>query len=58
MSTTDRGSPMLIALGVLVLGFVIGVVLVAMDFVLMGILIAAGAIPAAFVAWITAGDRY
>ena len=58
MRTTDRGSPMLIALGVLILGFVAGVVLVAMDFVLIGILVAAGAIPAALVAWVTAGDRY
>jgi hypothetical protein len=58
MRTTDRGSPMLLALGVLILGFVVGVVLVALGFVLIGILVAAGAIPAAFVAWITAGDRY
>ena len=49
---------MLLALGVLILGFVVGVVLVALDFVLIGILVAAGAIPAAFVAWMTAGDRY
>jgi hypothetical protein len=58
MSTVDRGRPALIGLAVLVIGFIVGVVLVAMDFVLIGILIAAGAIPAAFVAWITAGDRY
>ena len=49
---------MLLALGVLILGFVAGVVLVAMDFVLIGILVALLAIPAAFVAWMTAGDRY
>jgi hypothetical protein len=58
MSTVDRGRPLLVGLAVLVIGFIVGVVLVAMDFVLIGILIAAGAIPAAFVAWITAGDRY
>ena len=58
MRTTDRGSPMLIALGVLILGFVVGIVLLAMDFVLIGILVAVGAIPAALVAWMTAGDRY
>ncbi|HEU6445407.1 MAG TPA: hypothetical protein VFL61_10155 [Gaiellaceae bacterium] len=58
MSTVERGRPLLVALAVLVIGFIVGVVLVAMDFVLIGILIAAGAIPAAFVAWITAGDRY
>ena len=51
MSTVERGRPLLVALAVLV-------ILVAMDFVLIGILIAAGAIPAALVAWITAGDRY
>jgi hypothetical protein len=49
---------MLIALGVLILGFVLGIVLLAMDFVLIGILVALGAIPAALVAWMTAGDRY
>jgi hypothetical protein len=48
---------MMIGLAVLVLGFVAGVILIAMDFVLIGILVAAGAIPAAFVAWMTAGDR-
>jgi hypothetical protein len=48
---------MMIALAVLILGFVIGVVLLAMDFVLIGILVACGAIPAALVAWVTAGDR-
>ena len=58
MSTVERGRPLLVALAVLVIGFIVGVVLVAMDFVLIGILVAAGAIPAAFVAWITAGDRY
>jgi hypothetical protein len=57
MSVTDRGRPALIGLGVLILGFVIGIVLLAMDFVLIGILVAAGAIPAALVAWMTAGDR-
>ena len=57
MSTTDRGGPMLIGLGVLILGFIIGIVLIAMDFVLIGILVACGAIPAALVAWMTAGDR-
>ncbi len=49
---------MLIALGVLVLGFVAGLILLAMDIVLIGILVALLAIPAAFVAWMTAGDRY
>jgi hypothetical protein len=48
---------MMIGLAVLILGFVIGITLLAMDFVLIGILVAAGAIPAALVAWMTAGDR-
>jgi hypothetical protein len=57
MSVTDRGRPMMIGLAVLVLGVVAGIILLAMDFVLIGILVALGAIPAAFVAWMTAGDR-
>ena len=57
MSVTDRGRPALVGLAVLILGFVIGITLLAMDFVLIGILVAAGAIPAALVAWMTAGDR-
>lgn len=57
-STTSRGGPLLIGLGVLVAGFIIGVLLMAMDFVLIGILVACGAIPAAFVAWLTVADRY
>ncbi len=46
------------ALAVLVLGFIAGVVLIALDFVLIGIVVGVGAIPAALVAWMTAGDRY
>lgn len=58
MNTTDRGQPMLLALGVLVGGFIAGGILLALDFVLIGILVAGAAIPAAFVAWLTAADRY
>ena len=57
MNTTDRGRPMMIGLAVLIIGIAIGIVLLAMDFVLIGILVACGAIPAALVAWVTAGDR-
>ena len=57
MSVTDRGRPALIGLAVLIIGVVIGITLLAMDFVLIGILVACGAIPAALVAWVTAGDR-
>lgn len=55
--SVSRGGPALIALGVLVGGFVAGGVLIAMDIVLIGIVVALGAVPAALVAWITAGDR-
>jgi hypothetical protein len=57
MNTTDRGRPMMIGLAVLIIGVAIGIILLAMDFVLIGILVACGAIPAALVAWVTAGDR-
>jgi hypothetical protein len=57
MSVTDRGRPALIGLAVLIIGVAIGITLLAMDFVLIGILVACGAIPAALVAWVTAGDR-
>jgi hypothetical protein len=57
MNTTDRGRPMMIGLAVLIIGVAIGITLLAMDFVLIGILVACGAIPAALVAWVTAGDR-
>ena len=57
MSVTDRGRPALIGLAVLIVGVAIGITLLAMDFVLIGILVACGAIPAALVAWVTAGDR-
>jgi hypothetical protein len=36
----------------------LAVVLIAMDFVLIGILVGTLSIPLAFVAWLTAGDRY
>ena len=48
---------MMIGLGVLIVGFIIGIVLLAMDFVLIGILVACLAIPAALVAGMPAGDR-
>ena len=57
MSVTDRGRPALVGLAVLIIGVAIGIALLAMDFVLIGILVACGAIPAALVAWVTAGDR-
>lgn len=58
MSTIDRGHPLLIAAGIVLLGFIAAVVLIAMDIVLIGILVGALSIPVGFVAWLTAGDRY
>lgn len=58
MSTIDRGHPLLIAAGIVLLGFIAAVVLIAMDIVLIGILVGALSIPIGFVAWLTAGDRY
>jgi len=58
MTFLERLSPGVIALLVVLAGFVAGVVLVAMDIVLIGVIVGAAAIPVAFVAWILAGDRY
>lgn len=58
MNTTERGHPLLIAAGIVLLGFIAAVVLIAMDIVLIGILVGALSIPLGFVAWLTAGDRY
>lgn len=49
---------MLLAVGVLIGGFVAGGILMALGFVMIGMIVAFGAIPGAFVAWMTAGDRY
>ncbi|HET8650974.1 MAG TPA: hypothetical protein VFM13_00205 [Gaiellaceae bacterium] len=58
MNTVERGHPLLIAAGIVVAGFLAAIVLIAMDIVLIGILVGALSIPLAFVAWLTAGDRY
>jgi hypothetical protein len=50
-------SPALLAVLVLVGGFIAGAVLIALDFVLIGILVGCAAVPVAFVAWLTAGER-
>ena len=49
--------PWLLAIGVLVAAVIAGVILMALDFVVIGIVVALGSIPIAFAAWITAGDR-
>lgn len=58
MNTTDRGGPALLGCGTLILGFVVGVVLIALGFTLIGIIVACGAIPLALAVWMTAGDRF
>jgi hypothetical protein len=58
VNTTDRGSPALLAAGVVAAGFVAALILIAMDIVLIGVLVGCLAIPLAFVVWLTAGDRY
>jgi hypothetical protein len=50
--------PVLFAFVVLIACFVAGAILLALDFVLIGIIVALVGIPAAFVAWMTAGERY
>jgi hypothetical protein len=58
MTFMERLSPGVIAALVLVGGFVAGALLVAMDIVLIGVVVAGAAIPVALVAWMLAGDRY
>jgi hypothetical protein len=49
--------PFLVGLGVIVAGVVVGAVLLALDFALIGIVIALAAIPVGLVAWVVANDR-
>lgn len=49
--------PFLVALGVLVAGVIAGVVLIALNFDLIGFVVALAAIPVGLVAWIAANDR-
>jgi hypothetical protein len=53
-----RGMPALIAAGVLFGGFILGAILVGADFVFLGVIVGASAVPAAFITWVMAGDRY
>jgi hypothetical protein len=50
--------PALIAVGVLLAGFILGGILMGAGRVLLGSVAACSAIPVALVAWITAGDKY
>ncbi len=47
-----------IALGVVVGGFIAGAILVALGFELIGVIVAAASLPIALVAWIVAADRF
>ncbi|HWN22263.1 MAG TPA: hypothetical protein VNP93_09850 [Gaiellaceae bacterium] len=49
--------PFLVALGVLVAGFLAGVILIALDFDLIGFVVVLASIPVGLVAWIVANDR-
>jgi hypothetical protein len=58
MNIMERIPPWLVALGVVAAGFVAGGLLVAMDRVLIGVVVAGAAIPIGFAAWVMAADRY
>jgi hypothetical protein len=49
--------PVLAALGVVIAGFIAGVILIAAGSVLIGICVAFAALPIALVVWIKASDR-
>jgi hypothetical protein len=49
--------PFLVAIGVVVAGFLAGVILLALDFALIGIVVALAAVPVGLVAWVVANDR-
>ena len=49
--------PFVVAIGVVAAGLLAGVVLLALDFVLIGIVVALAAIPVGLVAWVLANDR-
>jgi hypothetical protein len=50
--------PFLAAIGTVIVGFIVGVILIATDHVLIGIVVALAAIPGGLVAWMAVGDRY
>jgi hypothetical protein len=49
--------PYLVGIGVFVAGVVVGAILLALDFALIGIVVALAAVPASLVAWVVANDR-
>jgi hypothetical protein len=48
--------PTLLALGVLILGFVVGAVVLALGHAIFAILLGAAAVPIALVVWVVAAD--
>ena len=50
--------PWMVAVGVLIVAFVAGVILIALGQTFVGIIVACVGIPGALVGWITAGDRF
>ena len=54
----DTGKPALIAGGVLFGGLLLSVILFKSDLPFLGMVAGFSAIPAAFVTWVMAGDRY
>ena len=49
--------PILKAIGILIAGFIAGVILYQTDHWVIGIIVMLSAVPVALVAWITANDR-
>ncbi len=49
--------PIFVGIGVVVAGFIAGVVLIALDFDLIGFVVALASVPAGLVAWVVANDR-
>ena len=49
--------PVLVGIGVAAAGVVGGAILLALDFALIGIVVALAAIPVGLVAWVMANDR-
>lgn len=54
----ETGKPALMAGGVLLGGFLLSVILFSADLPFLGMVAAFSAVPAAFVTWVMAADRY
>jgi hypothetical protein len=54
----EKFKPALFAAAILVGGFLLAVILFSADLPLLGMVAAFSTVPAAFVAWVTAADRY